>query len=244
VAAAEEVRAQIAAVSEALERSDEQYDAKVGDAEAAVADAETALEAATAALSHSARKVRRICEALPPPVRPKATDDPLAELPTLREVLASEAERAEAALTSATRELERARHTIQETQAELDACAAHNPTEAVVFDDLRVALDELIGDGELPVLLDDPFALLTDDERTETLDELVGAASHRPVVLLTDDASTLGWAIGLPEEVGAVTGLPVDEGMDNGVDGAADRDSGSLPASVTANPPGAVAPSP
>jgi hypothetical protein len=246
VAAAEELRAQIAAVSEALERSDEEFDTKIADAEAAVDEAESALEEANAALSHAARRARKLSEALPPPLRPKATDDPLTELPVLREVLASEAERAGAALTSATRDLERARRTIHDTEAELDDHMATDPEDRVLPEDLRTAVAELIGDGEQPVLLDDPFTVLTDDEKAETLDELAEVASHRPVVLLTDDASTLGWAINLPGDVGAVTGLPIDDTVDaaNGaVDGAHDGNAGSLSTSVEAHPPGAVAPS-
>ena len=235
VAAAEELRAQIAAVGKALERSDEDYELHIAKAEAAVADAERALEDATAAISQAARKVRRISEALAPPLRPKVGNDPLAELPALHEVLASEAERAEAAVTAANRELERARSTIQETQAELEALVADNPADVVIAADLRAATRDLIGNGEQPVVLDDPFAFLTDDERAETLDELAQAASHRPVVLLTDHAGTLGWAIGLPDDIGAVTGLPVDDLIDEDVE--------SLPSAVITDTPGAVAPS-
>lgn len=235
VAAAEELRAQIAAVSEALERSDEDYELQVAEAEAAVADAERALEDATAAISQAARKVRRISEALPAPLRPKVGHDPLAGLPALHEVLASEAERAEAAVTAANRELERARSTIRETQAGLDALVADNPADVVITADLRTATRDLVGDGEQPMVLDDPFAFLTDDERAETLDELAQAASHRPVVLLTDHAGTLGWAIGLPDEIGAVTGLPVNDVIDD--------DGEPLPTAVTTDTPGAVAPS-
>jgi hypothetical protein len=246
VAAAEELRAQIAAVSEALERSDEEFDTKIADAEVAVDEAESALEEANAALSHAARRARKLSDALPPPLRPKATDDPLTELPVLREVLASEAERADAALTSATRELERARQTIHETEAELDHHMATDPQDRVLREDLRAAIAELIGEGEQPLVLDDPFTILTDEEKAESLDELAEVASQRPVVLLTDDASTLAWAINLPDDVGAVTGLPIDETVDgaNGaVDGAQDGNAGSLSTSVDAHPPGAVAPS-
>jgi hypothetical protein len=240
VAAAEQLRAQIAAVTEALERSDAEYHNGVSDAEDAVTGAEANLERATAALSDAIRKLRRIGEALPPALRPKRSADPLEELPLLRETLAGEVERAEVALASATRDLERARADIDQTQAQLDSHLTVTPTEDVLFEDLRHAVGEMIAsapptDGA-PVVLDDPFAEVHDDEeRTELLDALAEAAARRPVVLLTDDVETLGWAIGLPDDVGAVTSLPQDDPPDPSV-------AVPLPLRGVADRPGAVAP--
>ena len=55
-------------------------------------------------------------------------------------------------------------------------------------------------------MLDDPLVDHA-DLRDELLDQLVAASERRPVVLLTDDPDTLGWAISLPDDVGAVTRL-------------------------------------
>ncbi len=206
IAAAEQLRAQVAAVTDALERSESEYHTSLAAAEAGVTSAEASLERATAALSDAVRRLRRISEALPPALRPRAGDDPLGELPRLRETLAAEVDRAEVALAQATHDLERARSDIDETQAQLDDHLTVVPVDDVVDDDLRQAVRDLVADGDVAVVLDDPFGEV-EDLRDELLDEVANAAQERPVVLLTDDPATLGWAISLPDEVGTVTRL-------------------------------------
>jgi hypothetical protein len=208
IAAAEQLRAQVAAVSDALERSEDEYHTSLAAAEAGVTGAEASLERATAALSDAVRRLRRISEALPPALRPRAGDDPLGELPRLRETLAAEVDRAEVALAQATQDLERARGDIDETQAELDDHLTVVPVDDVIDDDLRQAVRDLVAGADVAVVLDDPFGEI-DDLRHELLDEVARAARERPVVLLTDDPATLGWAISLPDEVGTVTRLAV-----------------------------------
>ena len=215
VAAAEQLRAQIAAVTEALHRSDEDYHVGVSDADAQATAAEASLERATAALSDAIRKLRRISEALPPALRPKPSNDPLGELPLLRETLAGEVERADVALTTASRDLERARADIDETQADLDAHLTRQPSDDLVPGDLRRAVGRMVGIGDQPAVLNDPFEGFSDEDHAEMLDALAMSSAQRPVVLLTDDLETLGWAIGLPEDVGAVTGLPSAEEDDD-----------------------------
>ncbi len=206
IAAAEQLRAQIAAVSEALERSEDEYSTSLSAAESSVVAAEASVERATAALSDAVRRLRRISEALPPALRPRAGDDPLGELPRLRETLAAEVDRAEVALASATEDLERARRDIDETQAQLDDHLTVVPTDDISDDDLHQALLDLVGTGEVPAVLDDP---LVDHAaaRPQLLDHLVTASARRPVVLLTDEPDILGWAISLPDDIGAVTRL-------------------------------------
>jgi hypothetical protein len=206
VAAAEQLRAQIAAVADALERSEDEYHTSLAAAEAGVTSAEASLERATAALSDAVRRLRRISEALPPALRPRAGDDPLGELPRLRETLAAEVDRAEVALAQATHDLERARSDIDETQAELDDHLTVVPVDDVIDDDLRQAVRDLVAGGDVAIVLDDPFGDI-EGLRDELLDEVAGAAEQRPVVLLTDDPATLGWAISLPDDVGTVTRL-------------------------------------
>lgn len=234
-AAADELRAQIAAVSEALERSDDEYHARVAEAEAATAEAEDKMERATAGVSDTVRKLRSISDALPPALRPKFTDDPLAELPRLQEVLGSEVERAEAALTSASRELERTQRLIEETETNLENHNSEHPPDDVLIEDFTLAVGEMLGEDDAPVVLDDPFGPFDDHDRIDLLDALAEAASQRPVVLLTDDPNTLSWAISLPEEIGTVTGLPVDhDGVVTTTTNGSDRPVAD---------PGAVAPS-
>jgi chromosome segregation ATPase len=234
VAAAEQLRAQIAAVAEALERSDEEYHSGVSDAEVAATAAEASLERATAALTDAIRKLRRIAEALPPALRPKPSHDPLGELPLLRETLAGEVERAEVALSTASRDLERARAEIDETQADLDSHLTVVPSDEVEPDDLRQAVDDMLGKSDRPAVLDDPFTGYDDVQRTELLDVLASCAARRPVILLTDHLETLGWAISLPDDVGAVTGLPGEDDEPVPV---------PVPSSTLSDPSGVIAPS-
>jgi hypothetical protein len=209
IAAAEQLRSQIAAVSEALQRSEDEYTSSLGAAESAVVAAEASVERATAALSDAVRRLRRISEALPPALRPRAGDDPLGELPRLRETLAAEVERAEVALAGATEDLERARRDIDETQEQLDDHLTVVPTDDVGEEDRCRALLELVGAGDVPAVLDDPISDHP-NERDALLDQLALASEKRPVVLLTDDPDILGWAISLPDDIGAVTRLAAD----------------------------------
>jgi hypothetical protein len=80
------------------------------------------------------------------------------------------------------------------------------PTDDIVEDDLRQAILDLVGTGEVPAVLDDPLVDHA-DARGDLLDQLVTASERRPIVLLTDDPDTLGWAISLPDDIGAVTRL-------------------------------------
>ena len=213
IAAAEQLRQQIAAVAEALQRSEDEYISTMAAAETAVVGAEASVERATAALSDAVRRLRRIAEALPPALRPRAGDDPLGELPRLRETLAAEGERAEGALAGATDDLERARQDIDDTQAELDDHLTVVPTDDVAGEDLEQAVLDLVGSGDMPIVLDDPFVEHA-QERDQLLDQLVVASERRPVVLLTDDPDTLGWAISLPDHLGSVTRLAVHPGAE------------------------------
>jgi hypothetical protein len=213
ISAAEQLRSQINAVTEALDHSNEEYHVALADSETAVTAAEGAVERATAALAEAVRRLQRIAEALPPALRPRPGDDPLAELPRLHETLAGEVDRAEAALAGAEQDLERAERDIEDRQAGLDEHVAVVPTEDIDDGDLALAVSDLVGAGADPVVLDDPFAAVT-DTRVELFEELVTCTERRPVVLLTDDPEILGWAIGLPPELGTVTRLVAPTGPD------------------------------
>ncbi|HEY8523341.1 MAG TPA: hypothetical protein VIL48_00155 [Acidimicrobiales bacterium] len=229
IAAAEQLRSQITAVTDALDRSNEEYHAALAQAEADVIASESAVQHATNALAEAVRKLRRISDALPPALRPRPGDDPLAELPRLHETLAAEVERAEVALADAEEEHQQATRDIEESQAALDAHLEVTPTEDIGEDDLVAAVGDLVGAGETPVVLDDPFAEVS-ESRDRLLDELVACTEQRPVVLLTDDPDVLGWAIGLPPELGTVTRLAVPD--------RTDRTSGDSPIGAQPRPVG------
>ena len=210
IAAAEQLRAQIAAVSEALERSEDEYSSSLGAAESAVVAAEASVERATAALSDAVRRLRRISEALPPALRPRAGDDPLGELPRLRETLAAEVERAEVALAGAHgRPRAGARATSTRPRSSSTTTSPSCPPTTSATTTAAGPLIELVGAGDVPAVLDDPISGHP-DERDALLDQLTLASEKRPVVLLTDDPDILGWAISLPDDIGAVTRLAAD----------------------------------
>jgi DNA repair exonuclease SbcCD ATPase subunit len=211
IAAAEQLRSQITAVTDALNRSNEEYHAALAQSETEVLEAQGAVERAASAIADARQRLRRISDALPPVLRPRPADDPLTELPNLRETLAAEVDRAEAALDEASDELDDARRDIERSQDELDAHLQIVPTEDIAAEDLAEAVADLVGRGDTPVVLDDPFTESI-DERDHLLDRLVPASALRPVILLTDDPDTLGWAIGLPADVGTVTRLSLPTG--------------------------------
>jgi chromosome segregation ATPase len=219
IGAAEQLRSQISAVTEALDRSNEEYHTTLASSEAEVISAEASVEMATAALADAVRRLRRIAEALPPALRPRPGDDPLAELPRLHETLSAEVERAEVALDGAEEELQAALDDISQSQSALDSHLEVVPTDEIGVDDLHQAVADLIGAGDTPLILDDPFAEVA-DQRDELLDQVVSCSQQRPVVLLTDDPETLGWAIGLPSEVGTVTRISAPTGNDRATGGA------------------------
>jgi DNA repair exonuclease SbcCD ATPase subunit len=210
IAAAEQLRSQITAVTDALNRSNEEYHVALAQSETEVLEAQGAVERAASAIADARQRLRRISDALPPVLRPRPADDPLTELPNLRETLAAEVDRAEAALDEANDELDAARREIERSQGELDAHLDMVPTEDIGPDDLADAVADLVGSGDTPVVLDDPFESI--HERDHLLDRLVPASARRPVILLTDDPDTLGWAIGLPADVGTVTRLSLPTG--------------------------------
>jgi hypothetical protein len=225
IAAAEQLRSQITAVTDALNHSNEEYHSALAESEGQVLEAQAAVERAASAITDARQRLRRISEALPPALRPRPADDQLGELPNLRETLATEVERADGALNEANDELDTARREIERSQDLLDAHMEVVPTEDIGPDDLAEAVTDLVGHGDTPVVLDDPFAQSL-DERDELLDRLVPASAGRPVILLTDDPDTLGWAIGLPADVGTVTRLPTPTGPSGA----------SVPAPVAAQP--------
>jgi chromosome segregation ATPase len=206
IAAAEDLRKQINAVTEALDRSNEETHAMLASAEREVGEAEREVEAATSALSDAVRRLQRIAEALPPALRPRPGDDPLRELPRLHETLAAEVDRAETALAQANRDVAQAETDIEDLQTSLDRHLDATPSDEILDEDLLTAVRELVGQGDTPVVLDDLFAE-TPGDRARLLDELLSCSQRRPVVLLTDDPDVLGWAIGLPSDLGTVTRL-------------------------------------
>ena len=210
IAAAEQFRSQITAVTDALNRSNEEYHTVLADAERSVIEAEARGRAGGSATRRGPPADAPHLRGPPRRCAPPA-DDPLTELPNLRETLAAEVDRADDGARRGQRPARRGRGRDRRTQGQLDAHLEVVPTEDIGHDDLADAVD-LVGAGTTPVVLDDPFAQ-SPDELDDLLDRLVAASAARPIVLLTDDPDTLGWAIGLPADVGTVTRLPTPTGL-------------------------------
>ncbi len=197
-AAAEQLRAQIEAVAGTLRRAEHDAQQAVERAGQAVVVAEAAFEHAAADVSDHARQARKLAEELPIDQRPDG--DPLRSLVTLAERLAAHAEvlqpeidRAEAAVAAAAAQLEEA------MAARRLAGTGHDGPQS---QDLSQGLGELLQADPTDTLLvlDEPFTSLSDDVRSELLEVVRTASASRPLVLLTEDAEVLGWAIELPAD--------------------------------------------
>lgn len=196
-AAAEQLRAQIAALSSTLARAEEEARAALDQATTRMAEAEAGLDRANVRLSDLSRRARSLADRLPPDRRP--VGDPLTTLDLLAEhlrehadALAPEQSAAEVAVATA-----EGRHRDAIAEAAAAATADHGPLAEDVLDGFR----DLLAGGRRLAVLDEPFEAVPHALRAELRDTIVDASAERPVVLLTDDPELLGWAIELPSEV-------------------------------------------
>ena len=204
-AAAEQLRAQIEAVSGTLRRAEEDARAAVDAAGQVVAAAEADFDQAASVVSDLARQTRKLAEELPIDQRPEG--DPLESLlelaDTLRghtEVLRPEIDRAEASVATAS-------VTMEEALAERQLAGDGN--EGPRAEDLLAGLESLLDEPSDDLLvLDEPFVGVDQSLRAELLEIVRTSSADRQVVLLTEDADVLGWAIELPIDEAAA--LPAD----------------------------------
>ncbi len=204
-AAAEQLRAQIESVAGTLRRAEEDARAVVDAAARLVAAAEAGFEQSATVIGDLARRVRKLAEELPIHQRPDG--DPLEGLLDLAErlrehaeVLRPEIDRAEAAVAAASVQLEEA---LAERQLAGDA------NEGPWAEDLVEALEALLDQpSEVLLVLDEPFVGVDQATRAELLEIVRASSAHRQIVLLTDDADVLGWAIELPLD--EATAVPAD----------------------------------
>jgi hypothetical protein len=204
-AAAEQLRAQIESVAGTLRRAEEDARAAVDGAARLVAAAEAGFEQSATVIGDLARRVRKLAEELPIHQRPEG--DPLESLldfaESLREhaeVLQPEIDRAEAAVAAASVQMEEA---LAERQLAGDANEGPRPEDLV--EGLQGLLDE---PSDSLLVLDEPFVGVDQATRAELLEIVRTSSAHRQIVLLTDDADVLGWAIELPVDEAAA--VPAD----------------------------------
>lgn len=205
-AAVEQLRAQIDAVAATLRRAEEDAGQAVAGADQVLAAAGVAFDQAAAEVSDLARRTRKLAEELPIDQRPEG--DPLQSLPVLAErlqghstVLQPEIGEAEEAVASASIQLEEAL-----AASRLAGAGKDGP----LVEDLVEGLRQILGaePGDTLLVLDEPFVGVGHEARAELLEVVRHGAAARQLVLLTEDAEVLGWAIELPIE--EATAMPAD----------------------------------
>ena len=206
VAAAEQLRAQIEAVSKSLKRAEQTARTEISRSDERLVAAEGEFDQAAAAMSDIARQARKLAEELPIDQRPEG--DPLQGLLVLSgrlqahaEVLEPEVTRAEAGVAAVSVQLEEAL-----TASRLATASTDGPQS----EDLIAALEKILQGQPSAnlVVLDEPFVGVDHAVRVELLDTLLRVGADRQVVLLSEDPDVLGWAIELPADVAAA--MPAD----------------------------------
>ena len=198
--AAQQLRAQVEALSATLAHAEHEASTVFDAATHAAEDAEVALDRARAALDDVARRARALADELPTSHRPVGD-----RLDTLVDLAARLQERAREVLpTVAEAEADVALISDRVDAARAAAEAAGTGLDGPRPEDVHEALDRLLRFDDGVLVLDEPFAKLEPEVRGELCRRLTAGAGPSQVVLLTDDPATLGWAIGLPEEQAAV----------------------------------------
>jgi hypothetical protein len=204
-AAAEQLRAQIDAVAGTLRRAEEEARQDLARAGQAVAASESAFEQMASDISDFARRARKLAEELPIHKRPEG--EPLRTLRDLGQSLVEHAEVLQPEIDKVAVDVDAASALVEEAA---EVCRVANALgDGVHPEDLTEGLIVLLeGGGPSPLVLDEPFVGADDSVRTQLLRIIWVASEDRQIVLLTEDAEILGWAIELPIE--EATALPAD----------------------------------
>jgi len=187
--AARELRDQVAAVEARLAAADTEALEAWARASDVLAAAETERDRLAGELATLQRRASRASAELPPERRPPV--DLLTGLVALAGALRADA-------TTLAGELAEADRVVTDAEAAADGAAT--PTPADIAEALRAAL----GAGTGPVVLAEPFADLDAPDVDALLGLLAHASAERPTVVVTGDLAVIGWAIGLPAEVGCL----------------------------------------
>lgn len=231
-AAAEQLRAQVEALTRTLTQAEREARDELEAATSALAEAETAMEQAADALGDLQRRVRDLTAAVPEDLRPDG--DPLADLDALAAAVRAVAATDDDAIAGAeaARDDARFRHEV----ATATLAAAGRALEGPQPEDWAEVIGEALA-GEGLLVLVEPLDERTRVAEAELLAALQEAAARRPLVLLTEDPSLLGWAIELPSEVARVVPLAsltvaADEASPQLVDMRAPNPSAEPPAAA------------
>lgn len=204
-AAAEQLRSQVEALAATLVRAEHDARGAVDRATEEALDAEAGLDRTQNAVADLARRARKLADDLPLTQRPSG--DPLTTLPALAAGLRGHADCQSADIATADAEAVAATSKVDE--AMVIAAAAGTGVEGPQPEDVEDGLQRLLMDHATEVVvLDEPFVSVEVALRPRLLDVVRTSSGMGPLVLLTDDADILSWAIGLPADQGTV--VPAD----------------------------------
>ncbi len=205
VAAAEQLRAQVDALGRALDEAEDAARARLADAEQRCRVGEELARGFDKVVSDATRRAREVADELAPGTV-RGSQDPIGELYDLARSLSALVDQHGIALAPAEADLERCAADLADVDADLaglaDAATGPHPDDRVAG-----LADVLTAAGRSLVVLVEPFADADDEVHDRLAKTVVQAAAERPVLLLTEDPRTLGWAIGLPGSEGAVVAL-------------------------------------
>lgn len=208
-AAAEQLRSQVEALAATVARAEGEAMVALDEAAERTAAAELVVDRAQGAVAQVATRARGLAGELPIDLRPEG--DILRSLTVLAERLRDHATVLQPEIDAADVAVARATARVDEAVVAADNAGTglEPPRPEDVEDGLRRLLTPRSGG---PVLLDDPLTNHDGVLRPRLLDLVVEASSAVALVLLTDDADVLGWAIELPADRGAV--VPADALLD------------------------------
>jgi hypothetical protein len=200
-AAAEQLRHQVEALTATLTRAEQAAREALDEATEAVVAAEVALDRAQSATTEVSRTARALAGRLPIDQRPEG--EHLGSLGLLADRLRAHALVVEPEIEAARDAVAAASVRVAEARAEAEAAGTGDdgPREIDLRDGFAAMLEDR---GGAPVVLDEPFTGVDDITRAALLALLVERQSEAPVVLLTNAAEVLGWAIELPAADGTV----------------------------------------
>jgi hypothetical protein len=203
LAAAEQLRAQVDAVQQALATAAAEADDEVAAASTALAAAEVALDRHHSASADAVRRLGRIAEAVAPDGQPEIGLE-RSGIEALVAAIGRELARLQADITDAERAVEAATRAADAASA--SSRDRRQDERGLAPQDHVDALVHLVdGPGSSSVaVLDDCLSDLPDRTRMSVLDTLLVVSRHRPVILLADAPDIVGWAIALPPADGAV----------------------------------------
>jgi hypothetical protein len=196
--AAEQLRSQVEALAATLTRAEDDARQTLELAVSRSAEAEVAADRTASTLADHTRRARRLAAELPIDQRPDG--DPLATLTVLADrlqthavVLEPEIQAAEQAVAAASDQLDAALAVAQ---------AASTGLEGPLAEDLQDALaGVLAGHVDRLIVLDEPFSGVDEQVRTTLLSVVRDRSATGSLVLLTEDADVLSWAIELPLDI-------------------------------------------